>query len=303
MMLANFDKTTATGRKNLLTALGEQAICRGLESAAVDALFELVVIEEHKRDDAIIEQGHTANDVFLIIAGVAEVIIDKRPIGLRKVGEHVGEMAAIDPAAARCACVNAQRDTVTARISAHALMDLADRYPCIWRNLTKVLARRLRDRPVRARNVQPVIFLGGSSEGLAVTNQFVRLLTHAPFVTRPWTVGVMRPSGVPVDDLLRQAEASDFAVLSFGADDTTISREKQSASPRDNVVLEYGLFAGALGSRERVFIIVPNGVDLKIPSDIQGLNLVKYDTGKPLDVALAPHVLEISEAVARLGPR
>jgi len=58
-----------------------------------------------------------------------------------------------------------------------------------------------------------------------------------------------------------------------------------------------------LGSRERVFVIVPRGVDSKIPTDIQGLNLVKYDPNKPLDVALAPVASEIIEAVSRLGPR
>jgi len=302
-MLTNFDKTTASGRKNLHNALGDQAICNGSGDAVVDRLVDLVVLEEHKSGDVIIEQGHPSNDVYLIVAGVAEVAIDKRPIGHRKAGDHVGEMAAVEPAAPRCATVSAQQTTVTARISAHDMLSLADEHPRIWHNLTKVLAMRLRERPVRARNVQPLVFLGGSSEGLAVTHQFGRLFAFEPFVTRPWTVGVFRPSGVPMDDLLRQAEASDFAVLSFGADDSTTSRDKQSAAPRDNVVLEYGLFAGALGSRERVFVIVPRGVDLKIPSDIQGLNLIKYDPNKPLDVALAPLASEIIEAVSRLGPR
>lgn len=212
-------------------------------------------------------------------------------------------MAAIDPSAARCACVRAQPRTVTARISAAELFALADANPRVWRNLTKVLAERLRVRPVRPRNERAEVFIASSTEGLNVTNQLVRRWDYEPFVTRPWTIGVFRPSGVTIDDLLRQAEKSDFAVMVFGADDSTTSREGQEASPRDNVVLEYGLFVGALGSRERIFVLSPRGADLKIPSDLDGLKLLTYDPAKPLDTALAPVASEISEVVRRLGPR
>ena len=68
-------------------------------------------------------------------------------------------------------------------------------------------------------------------------------------------------------------------------------------------MLEYGLFVGALGSRERVFVVMPRGVELKVPSDMLGLKLLTYDPKKPLDTALKPVALEIIEAIKRLGPR
>jgi len=302
-MLKNYDIATEGGRRNLLDALADQVLFRGVEPALVERLMEFVVLEEHTTGKAIIEQGHTSTDVYLILAGTAEVTIDSRPIGRREPGEHVGEMAAVDPSATRCATVTAKAGTLTARISAIDLRTLADAHPRIWHNLTKVLAARLRARPVRARNERPLVFIGGSTEGLAVTKQLVRQFAHEDFLTRPWPVGLFRPSGVSMDDLLREAEASDFAVLGFGADDETTSRGELHATPRDNVVLEYGLFAGALGSRERVFIVQPRGVDLKLPSDILGLKPITYDASKPLDLALAPGVSEICEAIARLGPR
>lgn len=302
-MLSNFDKTTPEGRRTLITALGEQAICRGVLPAAATRLFELVELSEYNPGEVIIEQNHASTDVHLILSGLAEVIIDKRSINLRKPGEHIGEMSAIEPAAPRCACVSAQRVTVTARISSRNLLDLADEYPRIWHNLAKTLAARLRERPVRPRNEQARVFLGGSVERLAVTEQLMQLFAYKSFESRPWNVGVCGPSGVVMDDLLREAAASDFAVLSFSEDDWTISRDKESHSPRDNVILEYGLFAGALGNRERVFIVHPRGVDLKLPSDIAGLTAVTYDKNKPLDVALVPVATAIAQVVMRMGPR
>ena len=303
MMLDNFDKTTVNGRRNLLTALTDQVLFRGVDLADVEPLVELVTLAEYKAGDTIIEQGHPSTDVFLILAGGAEVTIDRRHIGFRKPGDHIGEMAAIDPGATRCACVLAQANTVIARIAAEELLALANAKPRVWLNLTRVLAARLRARPVRPRNEQAEVFIGSSTEKLGAAEHLNRLFAYKPFVSRPWTVGVFRPSGVTIDDLLRQAEASDFAVMAFGPDDTTIGRDGAEPSPRDNVVLEYGLYVGALGSRERVFVVAPRGVDLKIPSDILGLKILTYATDKPLDVALAPVASEISEAVARLGPR
>lgn len=301
-MKANYDKTTSDGRRNLELAMSDQALLRGVEPSVVHDLVEQLTVDETKSGDPIIAQGDSTTDVFFILSGVADVTIDKRSIGLRKPGEHIGEMAAIDPGARRCATVLAQGPTVTARISAGALFELADKHPRLWLNLAKVLSARLRERPVRARNERPVVFLGGSKEGLPVTDELVVLFDYKPFVTVPWTTAC-RPSEVTMDALLRVANEADFAVLSFGEDDKTESRDTVGPSPRDNVVLEYGLFAGALGSRERVFILMPRGSKLKIPSDLYGLTVVDYDATKPLGLALAAAAKKIAETVARLGPR
>lgn len=304
MLLQNFDKSTPDGRRNLLTALSEQVLMRGLDAADIEPLIDLVEVEEHGAGDSVVEQSQTGNDVFLIITGGTEIKIDHRHIGFRKPGDHVGEMAAIDPAATRSACVIAQANTVTARLSASSLFALADAHPRVWLNLTKVLAARLRARPVPPRNERPQIFIGSSSEGLPEADGlFARLSLYPEFVTRPWTVGVFRASNFPLDDLLRVAQGSDFAVMMFGPDDTTTSRRKRQKSPRDNVVLEYGLYVGALGSRERVFIVTPQGAPIKLPSDINGLTRLTYDPTKPLDTELARVAMEIRDIVNRLGPR
>ena len=58
------------------------------------------------------------------------------------------------------------------------------------------------------------------------------------------------------------------------------SRDEKSDAPRDNVILELGLFIGAL-SHERTFMVVPRGCDIKMPTDLQGLNSLSYKSDDP----------------------
>lgn len=302
-MLKKYDITDPAGRELLHGALTRQGLFSGVRPEVIAAAVEQVVLEEHKDGAVLIEQGHTSTELFLILSGQVEVTVAERHVAFRERDEHVGEMAALEPEAPRCATVKAKGLTVTARLSERQLRALAKEDSQVWRNIARVLSHRLRSRQVRPRNVRANVFVGSTSEGLAVPRQLVRLFEHSPFSVRQWTNGVFRPSSVTMDELLRVADESDFAVLSFGEEDTTTSRRKRTPAPRDNVVLEYGLFAGALGDRQRVFILKPRGSTLKIPSDIQGLTPLTYDASKPLDIALDPVAIQIAEAVARLGPR
>jgi predicted nucleotide-binding protein len=54
------------------------------------------------------------------------------------------------------------------------------------------------------------------------------------------------------------------------ADDVVTSRHHSFDSPRDNVLYEFGLFAGGLG-RNKVFYVVEQGI--KIPGDLSGITL------------------------------
>ena len=61
-------------------------------------------------------------------------------------------------------------------------------------------------------------------------------------------------------------------------------RKQKHKTVRDNVIFELGLFMGRLG-RGRTFVLVPNGVDLHIPSDLVGWNTVQYDSTRKNTVA------------------
>jgi hypothetical protein len=48
---------------------------------------------------------------------------------------------------------------------------------------------------------------------------------------------------------------------------------------RDNLLVEFGLFAGALG-RRRVFFVCPNSPALDLPSDLAGIVMATYDAAR-----------------------
>ncbi len=101
------------------------------------------------------------------------------------------------------------------------------------------------------------------------------------------------------------AVESDFAVLVLGPDDRVISRGDDNLAPRDNVVLELGLFIGAVG-RRRVFLVMPAGLDVKIPTDLLGVTPVWYEPdGDPADLParLRSACSDIRAALEKLGPR
>jgi predicted nucleotide-binding protein len=58
--------------------------------------------------------------------------------------------------------------------------------------------------------------------------------------------------------------------------DLTTSRDEHKPSPRDNVLLELGLFLGRLG-RQQTFIVYDRSANLKLPSDLAGVTLADFE--------------------------
>ncbi|MGA7873037.1 MAG: cyclic nucleotide-binding domain-containing protein [Candidatus Binatus sp.] len=109
------------------------------------AVAPRVQLEEVPAGTKLIEQGASDTDLFLILKGAFSVAIDRRIVARRKAGEHVGEMAVVDPRTPRSASVTATSDSVVARISESDFSALADRYPQLWRRIALELASRLRN--------------------------------------------------------------------------------------------------------------------------------------------------------------
>jgi hypothetical protein len=110
-----------------------------------------------------------------------------------------------------------------------------------------------------------------------------------------------------IESLESLLDVSDFSVLVLTPDDRTTSRNTERLSPRDNVVFEMGLFFGRLG-RERCFVLKPDNLDLKLPSDLLGIEAAQFPkSAKASEDALAPACFRIGEAIraatARLPSR
>jgi CRP/FNR family cyclic AMP-dependent transcriptional regulator len=296
------------GYPRLIAALRAQQCVQNHEEIAKDLaeVVDLVQIEPGKPESKFITQGASDNAIYLILAGKVSVVVNGREKARRGAGQHVGEMAAIEPSAPRSADVIAIEQAVLAKISEPLFSKLASKYPDLWRHLALEIAQRLRQRGVEVQppNEKHHIFIGSSVEALPIARELQSGLAYDPFVVPLWTDGVFRASRNSVDSLVAVVKKADFAVLVLTADDTLISREVEHRAPRDNCIFELGLFMGALG-RDRTFIVKPRGIDIKLPSDLLGITLLEYAEGTQDTIAsrVGPICTAVRKAVQNLGPK
>lgn len=293
------------GHRVLVQTLEGHRIVSG-NSPVAEELASAGVLESFQPNNTLITQGAPDSDLFLILAGKVNVLVNGRKVAERCAGTHIGEMALIDPKARRSATIVASEETVVLRIAEPVFSSLATRFPALWRHLALELADRLRQREedIRKPNEVPRLFIGSSQEGLPVARGLQSGLSRDSLLPRVWTDGAFGATSFAVDDLLSAVSTSDFAALVFAADDHVISRGAMIPAPRDNVIFELGLFMGQLG-RRRTFLIKPRGADLKIPSDLLGIKPIEFLPGAPdtLPERIAPACNELREIIKRHGPR
>ena len=131
------------GRQRLINALISQRLVRDEDLAA--AVVPYLKLEEISAGTNLIKQGASDTDLFLVLSGTLSVAIDGHIVARKMAGQHVGEMAVVDPLTVRSASVNATSDSVVARITEPDFSALADEYPRLWRRIALELASRLRD--------------------------------------------------------------------------------------------------------------------------------------------------------------
>src|SRR5262249_26951199 len=87
-----------------------------------------------------ISAGDGTSDFFLILGGEFEVIVGGRSIAKRSAGQHVGEVAMVDPYATRVATVVAARDSLGPRLSEPEVTPPPHKKPRLWRRLAREFA-------------------------------------------------------------------------------------------------------------------------------------------------------------------
>jgi len=292
------------GRRRLIESLLEQKVVGGNPELAAK-LAEVCTPMSLKTGDTLIEQGAEDDTLYLILSGAFDVRINNRPVARRFPGNTVGEMAAILPAQQRSATVIAAEPSWVAQVTEAKLTDLGKEYPFVWRCFARELAQRLYQRNALLMEPRQKIrvFIISSVEGLEVAREIENAFDHDPFEVIVWTHGVFRAAQYPIENLERELDQADFAVAVIQPEDLTTSREETMPSPRDNVVFELGFFMGRL-SRQRTFLVEPRGKEIKLPTDLIGIEAISYQYahGGNLTSAMGPACNRLRTLINELGP-
>ncbi|MDD1532688.1 MULTISPECIES: TIR domain-containing protein [unclassified Bradyrhizobium] len=291
-------------RPQLVASLRRQEFAGGKLEIAT-ALADAGELVEFRPGENIIVQHAADNDIYLLVTGVVAVIVNGAQVATRAAGQHVGEMAAIEPSLPRSATVTVLENAVVLKLSSAAFLSVGHSFPELWLPIAQELSKRLhqRNKTIYPPNKAPKLFIMSSSEALKIAHALRSGLEKDVFST-VWDDGVFFAGGYPLEALEKQVGESDFAVAIAEPDDISESRGQRAPTVRDNVLFELGLFMGKL-SRYRTILVHPKVKDLKLPSDLQGLTLVPYQAGDDATIAerIAPVCDTIRDLVLRLGVR
>ena len=156
-----------------------------------------------------------------------------------------------------------------------------------------------------------VVFLASASEGLALASEVQAVLENQEgFVPKIWNKDTFEKSLTFIESLEEALDRSDFAIVTLTPDDRSTVRRKKRMTPRDNVIFELGLFMGRLGptgrlGRERTYFIFDEADDLKIPTDLLGVEAATFSAEAHGDrsKAIAEACASLIKRMRKLGPR
>lgn len=158
-------------------------------------------------------------------------------------------------------------------------------------------------RAQKSKRERSTMFIGSTVEALPLANALHTNLDHDIEVTI-WNHGLFEPGRNTWSELVEKAANFDFALFIFSGDDRLTSRKKESLAIRDNVLIEYGLFAGKLG-QDRVFFMYNRDRPPKIASDLAGVTPLRYgDRSDENNIAaVSPAADKIRAVATKLGKR
>lgn len=291
-------------RSLLIDSLMSHKVVAGDRSLAEEIAAKGELLEVNK-EETFIEQDSDTNDIFLIVAGSCDVIVNARNIAVRGPGDHVGEMAAIQPTQRRSATVTAKETSVLLKLDERTVSDLGHKFPSIYKAFAQELARRLleRNRRIGPYRDKIKVFVICSVEALPVARVIVNSFEYDNLNVEIWNQGCFKVASYTIQDLEAAVDDSDFAIAIAHADDITHSREAEWPAPRDNVIFELGLFMGRLG-RARAILMEPREENVKLPSDLAGITTISYRFSQTENnqSLMSPACNRLRDHIFALGP-
>lgn len=91
-----------------------------------------------------------------------------------------------------------------------------------------------------------------------------------------WDQDIFQPSSFAIADLQRVASTSDAAIFIFAPDDEITICDSTMMITRDNVLFEFGLFAGHLGIERTVILAPTDTATYRLLTDLNGLGTIRF---------------------------
>jgi hypothetical protein len=149
------------------------------------------------------------------------------------------------------------------------------------------------------------MFIASSSEGATLAKKIQKALGGKSLDVRVWSdPGIFELSETTIEILEDQLDRFDFSIVVLTPDDIVEFRKEESPAPRDNAILELGMFIGRIG-RRRSFMLTPSGTRLKLPTDLAGVTSARYKIkgkGKKTEYGIDDAVAKIQRAIKKAPP-
>ena len=117
------------------------------------------------------------------------------------------------------------------------------------------------------------IFVGSSGEQRPLAEVLAQALSQSGYTVVRWWEA-FPPTGFTLETLAHHAQNVDGAVFLCFGDDRTWYRGEKTASVRDNVMFELGLFLSHV-KRQRALVVADQGV--RLPTDLLGLTYLPHN--------------------------
>lgn len=290
---------------DVIKCLALQKILNKVDTKDLKHIAKVGEVIDYKTDQEIVRQGDIGGYVYFVLNGSVSVVVNGKKVATRAAKECVGEMTMLDPTQKRSATLIAMESTRILKVKEDDFKKLICNNQSILEGIALELALRLREHTTKITkgNDIPNVFIGSSSEFDVIAEKISKKLPKSEDL-RPvlWQNGVFELSKSNIESLCTMADKADFGVFILSKDDLTKSRGKRCASPRDNVLFEFGLFMGRIG-RDRTFAICC-AKNLKIPSDLNGVTFIMLDVkGDKKKVDVSACVKKLREEILRKGIR
>ena len=125
------------GHRLLVDVLRDNKLVTG-NAALAEEIADAGELLDLTEKAVLIEQDRDDNDVYLILSGAFVVLVNGKPVARRTIGDHVGEMAAIQPTQRRSATVMAQEPSVVLRLTEPQFSGLGGRHPEVFRGGARI---------------------------------------------------------------------------------------------------------------------------------------------------------------------